>query len=232
MKKKRNPAINPWILWGGAGAALLLLLSKKQQVGQAVSDVIDIVTGKADKQAKWAQAFATAAQPICAKYNLPVALCVAQAAVESAWGAAAPGGNYFGIKGKGPAGSTTVTTHEDYTPGQSTVIKDAFAAYDNVEQSIEGWCKFVSGDRYTPPEGSNTASRLLWIWAAGYATATTYAQTVSSVAASVAKRIGPAFAIPLSPAQKSLADDLSKLKPADRRTKALALAKAGQWPIA
>ena len=234
--KRRNPVVfgqqvSSGLLWVGGGALLWLLLAKRGQLGEAVSDVFNIITGKADKQAKWAQQFATVAAPICAKYNLPVQICVAQAAVESAWGAAAPGGNYFGIKGKGPAGSTTIATKEEYEPGKVTAIKDDFAAYSSTEQSIEGWCKFVSTAKYTPPAGAGVGSRLLWIWAQGYATASNYATTVANVANSVAKRLGPTLAIPLSPAQKSLADQLSKLKPQDRRKLAEQVAADGKWPL-
>lgn len=232
---KRNPTIfgqqvSPWLLWAGGGALVLLVL-KREQVGEAVSEVFNIITGKADAQAKWAQKFATIAAPICAKYNLPVQICVAQAAVESAWGKAAPGGNYFGIKGKGPAGSTTVATKEEFEPGKVTSIKDDFAAYSSTEQSIEGWCKFVTTKKYTPPAGAGVGSRLLWIWAQGYATASNYAVTVANVANSVAKRLGPALAIPLSAEQKALAAELTKLKPQDRRVYAEKLAAAGKWPL-
>ena len=214
-----------WII-GGVVALLFFTPAR-----EAVAATFDIITGKADKQAKWAKKFAEAAAPIVAKYNLPLAICVAQAAVESAWGAAAPGGNYFGFKGKGPAGSTTVATKEEFEPGKVSSIKDDFAAYSSMEQSIEGWCKFVSTAKYTPPAGSDVGSRLLWIWAQGYATASDYANSVANVANSVAKRLGPTFAIKLSPAQKTLAADLSKLKPQDRRKLAEKLASDGKWPV-
>ena len=222
--------INPWVV-GAVGGAMVLLFSARKAVAQGVSMAFDIIAGRADKQAKWAKEFATIAAPIVAKYKLPLQICVAQAATESGWGAAAPGGNYFGIKGKGPAGSTTVTTQEEFTPGTRTTIKDSFAAYGSTAQSIDGWCRFVTASRYVPPEGSNVGARLLWIWAAGYATASNYATFVSSVANSVAWRLGPEFAINLSPAQKQLAATLSQMKPEARRPYVQQLAKNGQYPL-
>lgn len=214
--------------WVAGGVGLLVLLTGKK----AAAQVVEVVKGlKMDKQGKWAAEFVKTAQPICDKYGLPIQICVAQAALESAWGAAAPGGNYFGIKGKGPAGSTNVTTKEEFTPGTTTTIKDNFAAYSSTEQSIEGWCKFVTTERYIPPEGAGVASRMLWIWARGYATASQYPSSIVGVAASVAKRIGPQFKIEMSAPQKKLATQLSALKPADRQKKALELAALKQWPL-
>lgn len=220
----------PWII--GGVVALLLFTPSRKALAQAVTTTFDILSGKADKQAKWAKKFAEAAAPIVAKYNLPLSICVAQAAVESGWGTAAPGGNYFGIKGKGPAGSTVVDTKEEFEPGKVTSIKDSFAAYSSMEQSIDGWCRFVTTKKYTPPEGSNAGARLLWIWAQGYATASDYANTVSNVANSVSRRLGPLFKIELSSAQKALAKELSKIKPQERRKVAEQRAAAGTWPIA
>ena len=231
--------MNKKAIWVASGVGLLLLLISRRSeaaevamaVGEKATDLLNFVLGKKDKQATWVKAFATVAAPICERYGVPLQICLAQAAVESAWGKAAPGGNYFGIKGKGPAGSVVTATKEEYTPGQMTTIKDSFAAYENVAQSIEGWCKFVTAPRYIPPQGSDVGARLLWIWARGYATASKYPTAVQSVSKSIAARIGPQFAIKLSDAQLDLAKKLGNMKPLERQTAALEIAKAGQWPV-
>lgn len=218
--------ISPWMV--AAGVGILVLLTGRKAAAQ-VADLIEEL--KMDKQGQWAKWFVGLAQPICERYGLPVQICVAQAVIESGWGKSAPGGNFFGIKGKGPAGSTTVTTTEEFEPGTTTKIKDSFAAYSSAEQSIEGWCKFVSAERYIPPAGAGIASRMLWIWARGYATASKYPQGIEGVAASIAKRIGPNFAIKMDAAQTKLAKELGALKPLARQKKALELAEQGKWPL-
>ena len=57
-------------------------------------------------------------------------LIVAQAAVESAWGTAAPGNNYFGIKALGTQPSLSLATTE-YYGGSPTAEQARFRTYDD-----------------------------------------------------------------------------------------------------
>lgn len=70
------------------------------------------------------------------KYGVPAAVTLAQAALESGWGQQAIGGyNIFGIKGKGPAGSSSASTRE-YENGHYVTINGSFALYHNFEEAI------------------------------------------------------------------------------------------------
>ncbi len=71
------------------------------------------------------------------KYGVPWQVTLAQAALESGWGQHSIGGyNIFGIKGSGPAGSTTVPT-EEWQGGQYVKTQASFAKYDNFYQAVE-----------------------------------------------------------------------------------------------
>lgn len=72
-------------------------------------------------------------------------ITIAQAALESAWGASAPGNNLFGIKGSG-------TTHatQEYINGQWVVIQAGFRCYTDWCGSIADHSQFlIVNERYT-----------------------------------------------------------------------------------
>lgn len=95
----------------------------------------------------WIKRALPAARNVKARWGVPIAVTLAQGALESAWGTNAPGNIYFGVKGKPDKGKTiTVATHEDY--GQGLVqIKDAFRSYDTLEQSADDYGKFLATNR-------------------------------------------------------------------------------------
>lgn len=70
------------------------------------------------------------------KYGVPASVTLAQAALESAWARSPIGGyNIFGIKGKGPAGTVSVSTKE-YLKGKWVRINDNFAKYNNFQEAV------------------------------------------------------------------------------------------------
>lgn len=72
------------------------------------------------------------------KYKIPMAFALAQSALESSWGAKAPGNNLFGIRvSKGWKGeSVAITTHE-VVNGKSELQKSQpFRAYDTTSDSF------------------------------------------------------------------------------------------------
>lgn len=83
-----------------------------------------------------------AAQYIQDKTGIPAAAMIGMAANETGYGKAAPGNNLFGIKGSGPAGSTTSGTWEDYGNGP-VQITDQFRRYDNATQSFSDFVDFL-----------------------------------------------------------------------------------------
>lgn len=104
--------------------------------------------GANDKQAFF-DVLRPAAEAAERKHGVPAAVTLAQAALESGWGKSAIGGyNVFGIKGNGPAGTTSVNTSE-YEGGQWIRIDANFANYHNFEQAIEQHAKVLLKPYYT-----------------------------------------------------------------------------------
>ncbi|NLM16652.1 MAG: hypothetical protein GX221_02910 [Candidatus Riflebacteria bacterium] len=81
--------------------------------------------------------------------GVPASVTLAQAILETGWGASSIGDakNLFGIKGKGPAGTARTKTQEHYGNGFVT-ITDGFRKYHTWQQSIDDHAKLVSGGRY------------------------------------------------------------------------------------
>lgn len=175
------------------------------------------------------QTIAAAAWPLLGRLT---PLAVAQAMVETGYGRAVPGNNWFGIKGKGPAGSVNVPTREEFSPGVTTRIRANFRAYPDASASVTDYAKFVLGGRYAPAAKMSPSGAVLWIWAQGYATATNYPAAVAAVSRSAAARVGdPKLAFSLSPAQIAVAAELATL-PAGRKRAAAssAMLTRGSWP--
>jgi flagellum-specific peptidoglycan hydrolase FlgJ len=69
-------------------------------------------------------------------HGIPASVTLAQAILESSWGRRAPGYNYFGMKGVGPAGSSPAWVVEWY--GGARVIRATqLRAYETPEQALE-----------------------------------------------------------------------------------------------
>lgn len=119
-------------------------------------------------------------------YGIPASFTLAQAALESGWGARAPGNNLFGIK-PGPKWKDTtvmVDTHE-VIKGVRVAVKCAFRAYPSWADCIRDRVSFfLENPRYKKcfqectGEGWARAAA-----AAGYATDPNYAQTLIAVMA-------------------------------------------------
>lgn len=123
---------------------------------------------------------AAAAVAASYKYRVPAGITLAQAVLESRSGRselAARYKNLFGIKGEGPAGSTSMSTAEEVN-GRRITIKAGFRVYHNWGESIEDHGRFLTGKRYRaqgigtitdPAEVARALQR------AGYATDSAYA---------------------------------------------------------
>ncbi|MFH5071318.1 glycoside hydrolase family 73 protein [Enterobacter cloacae complex sp. 2024EL-00215] len=95
-------------------------------------------------KSEWINRALPAAINVKRNWGVPIAVTIAQGALESGWGLKAKGNAYFGVKGKSPEGnSITFTTHENYD-GQSVKIKDSFRSYDSLEQSADDYGRFLS----------------------------------------------------------------------------------------
>lgn len=74
------------------------------------------------------------------KTGVPYLVCLAQAALESAWGKHAPGNNFFGIKaGKTWKGKVQNLKTKEFLNGEMKAIKDLFRAYDSPEECFNDY---------------------------------------------------------------------------------------------
>lgn len=81
---------------------------------------------------------------ICAKYNLPASVCIAQAILESGWGRYCIGQfNYFGRKWNGWGNYVRQQTTE-YVNGEYVTIYDKFQSYESLEEAIRDWCILIT----------------------------------------------------------------------------------------
>lgn len=211
-----------------AAAAAVYWLAKRAKSGDGFSIKPD---GTAASSA--AATIARIAGPVLAKSGLPVSLAISQAMLETSWGRAVPGNNWFGIKGTGPAGTVKAGTKEEFAPGKIVRKVSNFRRYASAEQSVKDWRQFLASQvRYRPALQMSPGGALLWLWAMGYATSTHYPQTVAGVSAGVAKRLGnPKLKITLSPAQLALAKKLGTIPAGKaRRNAAVTLYRSGAFP--
>lgn len=119
------------------------------------------------------------------KYGIKViSPIIAQAIIESNWGKsglATKGMNLFGIKcgssWKGDA--INMQTNEEYTPGSYTQISALFRKYNSWDDSIHDYFKFINTKRYAALKNCTTPREYCEaIKAAGYATSSTYVDTL------------------------------------------------------
>lgn len=81
---------------------------------------------------------------VCAKYNLPASVCIAQAILESGWGRYCIGRfNYFGRKWNGWGNYERRQTTE-YINGEYITIYDKFQSYESLEEAIRDWCVLIT----------------------------------------------------------------------------------------
>ncbi|WP_410769311.1 glycoside hydrolase family 73 protein [Fontibacillus sp. BL9] len=104
--------------------------------------------------------------------GVPASLTIAQAALESNWGAsglAQQANNLFGIKGSGPAGSVMMPTTE-YRNGKPIKINAAFRKYRSWGESVADHTRLLQNKRYASVLHRTGRQAAYAISAAGYAT--------------------------------------------------------------
>lgn len=127
---------------------------------------------------------ASAAQACQRASGIPASFTLAQAALESGWGARAPGCNLFGIKaGKGWTGPVTVFATHEVINGARIAIDDQFRCYANYQEALTDRAAFFKRNpRYSKCFLETTGRG--WaraVAAAGYATAPDYAERLIAV---------------------------------------------------
>jgi flagellum-specific peptidoglycan hydrolase FlgJ len=81
-------------------------------------------------------------------HNIFASVKIAQAILESAWGAselAVKANNIYGLKGAGPAGSIIINTREYDQRGGWTTVEARFKKYHNFNESIRDHTQFLMG---------------------------------------------------------------------------------------
>ncbi|MGF7034030.1 hypothetical protein ERY13_06825 [Paenibacillus mucilaginosus] len=128
---------------------------------------------------------AAAAEQI--EHGVLASITLAQAALESGYGAYAEGNNLFGIKAKGSANSANQTTRE-YINGEWRQIVDSFRVYGSWAESIRDHSEFLLKNPTYTRAGVFTRSRALdykgtarALQSAGYATDPGYANKLISI---------------------------------------------------
>lgn len=125
-----------------------------------------------------------AARRVSAKWHVPVAVILAQSALESGWGKHVVNNAYFGIKGKSPSGNSTSFATTEVIGGKVIHLKDEFRAYKDYEESADDYGRFLNeNQRYRAAFAySNNPVRFVEeIALAGYATDPHYAKSLKSI---------------------------------------------------
>ena len=120
--------------------------------------------------------------------GIPASFTLAQAALESSWGAsglALEGKNLFGIKALGDWNGPTITMPtQEYENGQWVTIQAAFRAYPSWAASLDDHAKFFFvNPRYRPALAVRTDPNAFarQVQACGYATAPNYADLIIEI---------------------------------------------------
>ena len=125
-----------------------------------------------------------AAQQAKAKWKVPVAVLIAQAADESSWGRKAVNNAYFGIKGKAPDGASVKFGTTEVINGKVVKETDEFRAYKDFGEAADDYGRFLNENpRYkTAMLHSNDPIRFIEeLKKAGYASEPSYSKIITSI---------------------------------------------------
>lgn len=129
-------------------------------------------------------AISTAARASAATTKIPASFTVAEAALESGWGAHCPGFNLFGIKADDSwTGPFTTKVTSEFVDGKKVSTTARFRAYTGWLGSILDHAQFLlTNSRYKPAFAyQGGASFAKAVAAAGYATDPDYAAKIISI---------------------------------------------------
>lgn len=115
--------------------------------------------------------------------GVPTVAVLAQTALETGWGASAPGNNLFGIKASAGESSSTRPTHE-MANGELTQQFANFRDYGSVSSSVSDYVSLIQSS-YQNAAGQNSVSGFAQaLQAGGYATDNDYAAKIEQIAQS------------------------------------------------
>lgn len=106
-------------------------------------------------------------------------IILAQAGLETGWGAHAPQNNYFGIKG---AGGTETT--QEFVNGKMVTTQANFAGYQSPDASFDAYADFINKNpRYAAMKSAHGLdAQTAALGASGYATDPDYASKIKGIA--------------------------------------------------
>ena len=123
-------------------------------------------------------AYTPVAKEVAEDLGVSYKIVLAQAALESGWGKSVKGNGLMGVKSHGEEGGVDVVTHEVIN-GKKVKITDSFRQYDNPEDSIRGYGKFLKANsryRHFLRAGvENVDAQLSALQSSGYASDPKYA---------------------------------------------------------
>ena len=114
-------------------------------------------------------------------------LILAQSALETGYGRAAPGHNYFGIKSHGREGGQQLQTQE-YDPARGMYgTRESFRAYKSPEESAQDYANFINqNSRYQRArQAQGLDAQIAAMGESGYATDPRYAEKLRSIATNI-----------------------------------------------
>lgn len=118
------------------------------------------------------------------KYSIPASFTIAEGALESGWGAHAPGYNLFGIKADSSwHGAITIQRTREFIDGKPEIFEARFRAYSNWQGSIDDHATFLTQNpRYKPAfKHSDYMGFTEAVANAGYATDPQYAAKIIAI---------------------------------------------------
>ena len=123
-----------------------------------------------------------AAQSAQSKYRVPASVSIAQWALESGWGAHAPGNNPFGIKAMPGYGTQKFATHE-VVHGHMVPCEQNFAAFVSIKEAFEAHGLLLStAPAYKPAFAAlPDRTKFVALLAAHYATDPQYAAKIEAL---------------------------------------------------
>ena len=129
-------------------------------------------------------AYTPVAKEVAEDLGVSYKIVLAQAALESGWGKSVKGNGLMGVKSHGEEGGVDVVTHEVIN-GRKVKITDSFRQYDNPEDSIRGYGKFLKANsryRHFLRAGvDNEDAQLSALQSSGYATDPMYSQKLKNI---------------------------------------------------
>jgi flagellum-specific peptidoglycan hydrolase FlgJ len=142
------------------------------------------VAGSAPNRDEFVQTMMPHALEVSKATGLDPRFVIAKAALETGWGRAAPGNNYFGIKSHGRAGGQVLPTNEVGPGGEQYTLNQSFRTYANPGESAKDYAEFLkTNGRYAPVlQAQGLDAQIEAIGKSGYATDPQYAAKLRQIA--------------------------------------------------